>query len=226
MDIGMKQYQITLTGLTPLLLHNDNMSFSENITAWQNDPANAVNSVAGDDRTPAWRWIGYLYHDETSIGVASDNVMTMMREGGSKIKIPGKKSETYKKQTQSGIMIDSQQFDLVVNGSTIPCARIKSLIGETNFKKHIDLAEELCFELNIKRAKIGKAKHVRVRPMFRNWDLVGKITVLDEELSGLTKDVLTMILNQAGALCGIGDWRPSSPSSGTFGKFRPEVEAI
>jgi hypothetical protein len=222
----MEQYKIRLEGTTPLLMHNDNINFSEKIQAWQRAPENKALSIAGDDRSPAWVWIGYLYHDGVNLGVASDNIMTMLREGGAKV-LTGKGKETYKKRTQSGIMLDRQQFDLVVNGSElIPMESISGLIGNNEFMEHIKKAESLGFELMIKRAKIGRAKHVRVRPMFRNWALTGSLTVLDSELTGLTQEVLQLILNQAGALCGLGDWRPSSPGSGTFGMFRPYIEKV
>jgi hypothetical protein len=222
----MEQYQITLEGLTPLLMHNDNLGFNEKIKAWQKAPENKANSIAGDDRSPAWTWIGYLYHDGKNIGVSSDNIMTMLREGGAKV-LTGKRTETYKKQTQSGLMLDQQQFDIMVNGNTIAISDIKPLIGETDFNKHIETAEILDFELLVKRAKIGAAKHVRVRPMFRTWTLTGSLTVLDSELTGLTEEILKTVLNQAGALCGLCDWRPSSPkASGTFGKFTPHVKRI
>lgn len=219
-----KRYNVTLTGLTPLLMHNDNLAFAEKLTAWRKDPANKEHGVSGDDRSPPWTWVGYCYHDGRNLGVSSDNIMTMLREGGAKIINKGK--ETYKKQTQSGIMIDAQQFDLWVSGETVPKDPIAALVGEMDFSKHIELAESMGFELLVKRAKINKAKHIRVRPLFRDWILTGSITVLDEELTGLTAETIKRILNQAGALCGLCDWRPSSPSSGTFGKFSPEIEEI
>lgn len=220
----MKQYQITLNGLTPLLMHNDNLNFSEKLAEWRKAPENKEGSNAGDDRSPAWTWIGYLYHDGRNLGISSDNIMTMLREGGAKVINKGK--ETYKKQTQSGVMLDQQQFDIYVDGKRIPIDRIKPLIGVNDFAQHIELAEELGFELLVKRAAVGRAKHIRVRPMFRTWQAVGSLTVLDEELSGLTRQVLETVLRQSGALCGLCDWRPSSKSSGTFGKFQPLIEPI
>ena len=218
----MKQYQITLEGLTPLLMHNDNLTFSEKLSEWRKAPENKELSATADDRSPAWTWIGYLYHDGQHIGISSDNVMTMLREGGAKVINRGK--ETYKKQTQSGIMLDQQQFDVYVDDERIPVAEVKPLIGNLDFATHLSQAEKLGFELLVKRAKVQRSKHIRVRPMFREWKAIGSITVLDEELSGLTKPILQTILNQAGALCGLCDWRPSSPSSGTFGKFKPTIE--
>lgn len=222
----MDQYQVTLEGLTPLIMHQDNLAFGEKIKAWQKDPANKKDSVAGDDRSPAWCWLGYLYHDNRTVGLPSDNLMTMLREGGGKV-LTGKGKESYKKQTQGGLMIDTQQWDLLVDGKPIKVEQFNTLIGNVDFGKHLDAAEAAGFELLVKRAKVGQSKHVRVRPMFRQWQAVGTLTVIDAELTGLTQEVLTLILNQAGALCGLGDWRPSSPrSSGTFGKFAPIVEAL
>jgi hypothetical protein len=223
----MEQYKLVLRGLTPLLMHNDNLGFSEKIIKWRRDPANKENSVAGDDRTPPWTWIGYLYSDGHEIGVASDNLMTMFREGGAKVS-NGRGKETFKKQTQAGLMCDQQQFQLILPGDNIIRVEdINDLIGNLDFSEHVERAEFLGFELLIKRAKIGQAKHVRVRPMFREWELHGSITIFDSQLSGLTSEVLETILNQSGALCGLCDWRPSSPSkSGTFGKFAPVISKM
>lgn len=205
----MKRYNLTISGLSPLLMHQDNLAYGEKIKQWQKDPANKELSMSGDDRSPAWTWIGYAYHDGAVFGMPSDNMMTMFREGGSKTPT-GKGKESYKRQSQSGIVLDQQQMTLLVGGKPVQLQPFRELIGNTDFLKHLEAAESHGFELLVKRAKIGMAKHVRVRPMFRSWQLVGSFTVLDEDASGLTKPVLETILAQAGAMCGLGDWRPSS----------------
>lgn len=224
----MQQYRVTLEGLAPLLMHSDNLSFGEKIQSWRKDPANKEASVGGDDRSPPWTWLGYTYHDTKVIGIPSDNLMTMLREGGAKVKT-GKGAETYKKQTQAGILIDTEQWDLLINGGkTIDFETLYGVLnGETNFATHIETVEALGFELLVKRAKVMQAKHIRVRPLFRDWAATGTLTVHDEKQSGLTKAILKTILEQAGALVGLGDWRPSSPrASGSFGKFRASVEEV
>jgi hypothetical protein len=220
----MKQYAITITGTSPLLMHHDHVSFSERVKAWAKDPANKGNSVAGDDRTPAWTWIGYTYHDGHELVMPSDNLMTMLREGGAKVVKRGK--ETFKKHTQSGIMLDQQAFRLRIGGAPVSMDTITPLLSEPDFAAHLAAVEALGFELLVKRARIGAAKHIRVRPMFRDWSIDGSITVLDEQMSGLDKSTLEMIMNYAGALCGLGDWRPSSGASGTFGRFAAELHAM
>jgi len=222
----MQQYEIIVTGNNPLIMHKDNLVFTEKIKAWCKEPENKIHSVPGDDRTPPWRWIGYTYHDTKHLGVSSDNLMTMMREGGAKVLV-GKGKLTFKKQTQSGILIPSQQWDLYVGGKLVPIAPISDLIGEMDFLKHIQIAEEYGFELSVLRARVSSSKHIRVRPMFRDWVLKGSLMVTDEELSGITEGVLNLILKQAGSLVGLCDWRPSSSKSGgRFGTFSSEVTKL
>jgi len=219
----MKQYNVTIYGESPLLMHNDNLAWEEKVKAWSKDPANREKSVAGDDRTPPWKWLGYAYHDGRTVGMPSDNLMTMLREGGSKVVKTGK--QTYKKQTQAGIIIDQQQWPLYINNETVNVSDLEKIAEYEDFVDHLKSVEELGFELLVKRAKVGASKHVRVRPMFREWVLVGSLTVLDPDRTGITSEILKTILEQAGALSGLGDWRPSSPKSpGSFGRFSVEIE--
>jgi hypothetical protein len=220
----MKQYDVVLTGQSPLLMHKDNIAFGERLKKWQLAGENAALIVKGDDRSPPWTWIGYCYSDGHTLGIEADNVMTMLREGGAKVPT-GKKGGSYKKQTQSGLILDQTTWQLLVGGKPVSVNPIEALIGNLDFTEHMDVVAKLGFELLVKRARIGTGKHVRVRPMFRDWVAKGSLTVLDEEISGLSETVLVSILRQAGALCGIGDWRPSSPASGVFGRFTSTVTA-
>jgi hypothetical protein len=219
----MQRYLVTLTGTTPLLTHKDHIEWAEYMDKWRLDPANKKLSVPGDDRTPAWRWIGHAYIEGGKVVIPSDNLMTTMREGGSKIQT-GKGMETYKRLTQSGIVVDQIAWPLLVNGNEIPYQPIKDLIDNNDFEYHQKVAESLGFELFVKRAKIGAAKHIRVRPRFEGWSTSGTMTVLDDSIK---TDTLRTILTFAGIYCGIGDWRPSSPKSpGSFGKFTVSLKEI
>ena len=217
----MERYQISLEGETPLLLHQDNINFSERVRAWQRE--NRSLSQAGDDRTPAWTWIGSLYHDGKWVGLSSDNIMTMLREGGAKVPT-GSKNETFKRQTQSGIVLEEICPPLFVNGGRIPVKPLLALEEEEDFSAHLEAAEQAGFSLLVKRAKVGTSKHIRVRPMFDRWAIVTTLMVPDPKESGLTGEVLQTILTKAGALCGLGDWRPSSRTPGQFGRFKATVE--
>lgn len=224
----MVRYEIELTGTTPLICHADNLAFSEKIRAWQKAPENKELSQAGDDRSPAWTWIGYTYHDDKNLTMSADNLATCIREGGAKVPTGNKKGDkSYKKLSQSGIVLDTPEYELLVGGKHIPLAPIRELIGENDFFRHMEVAEELGFELFVKRAKVMMSKHVRVRPLFRDWVVRGTITILDEDLFGLSQDIVQMIFNQAGTFCGLGDWRPGSPKSpGFYGKFATKLHKI
>ena len=219
----MERYQIILEGETPLLMHRDNIQFSERVRAWQQE--NRSLSVAGDDRTPAWSWIGSLYDDGGYVGLNADNMMTMLREGGAKVPT-GSKNETYKRQTQSGIVLEEICPPLLVNGKRLEMAPISALLDEDDFASHVEAVQEMGFDLLVKRAKVGTSKHIRVRPMFEKWAVITTLMVVDPKEYGITQEVLQKILNKAGSLCGLGDWRPSSRTPGQFGRFSATVEPI
>ena len=214
-------YKVKITGTTPLLMHFDNVEWADQMEAWRMVPENKAKSKAGDDRTPAFTWIGSLYHENGEVVMPSDNLMTMMREGGAKCPT-GKRGATFKRQTQSGIIVDQVSWPLMNTDGAIYTAKgIDALLKESDFLKHQKYTHDNGYELFVKRAKIGQSKHIRVRPRFNSWMCAGTVTVLDETI---TKDVLRMILEMGGMLAGLCDWRPSSPRSpGSFGKFTVEV---
>ena len=220
-----KHYEITLMGESPLLFHRDNLTFSEEVKAWRKNPENKALCEAGDDRSPAWTWIGCLYHDGNVVGIDSDCLMSMLREGGAKLKT-GKKSETFKKHTQSGVLVREIQFPLLVGGKSIKWAEISKLIGETNFEKHQEFAKAHNFDLFVKRATVGQSKHVRVRPLFEHWTASGTVTVLDEDQSGITGPILQQIFDICGSLVGLCDWRPGGRVPGQFGRFKAQVNEL
>lgn len=216
-------FRVTLHGESPLLLHADDLSWRAQLERWTANPENKRVSKAGDDRTPAWRWLGYCYHDATHVGIAADNLMTTLREGGAKVPVPGKKNQTYKRQSQSGLVVNELLWPLITTKGAVPWSELKALIEETSYEAHETKAQALGFELFAKSAKIGMSKHIRVRPRFNTWTCSGTITVFDESI---TADVLQNILDMAGMYCGLGDWRPSAPSKpGPWGRFRAELAA-
>lgn len=228
------RYSIELRGVSPLIMHRDNIEFSSAVSGWQKDPQNKKTSVAGDDRSPAWTWIGYIYSNgkkgaDGKVVLDSDNIMTMLREAGAKMST-GKGKATFKAVTQYGLYINEMSFSFYNNGVEIATDWMNSLIGENDFDKHLEAANEHGIELFMKRARIGMgaraSKHVRIRPKFNDWMAKGTITVIDPSESGLKKDVLQRILDIAGCQVGLCDWRPSCPSAGPFGKFVASVTTV
>lgn len=206
-----------------MLLHHDNITFSERVRAWQKDPANRNKSVAGDDRSPAWTWIGCLYVDAGLVVMPADNLMTMLREGAKRV--PSGKRGSLKSQSQSSLLINEVAWPIIINRKPIEFDSIDKLVKCEDFAEHEAMAKKLGFELFVKRANINGKKHVRVRPRFTNWSCGGTITVLDSDVISPTN--LKDIVSQAGRFAGLGDWRPSSPKSpGPFGVFTSTVTEV
>jgi len=212
-------YEVTLTGISDLLMHKHDIEFADEISEYRKK--NKKKGKAGDDRSPAWSWLGYCYHeDDRLIGLPSDNLMTMLRDGATHVVVSG--SKTFKAQSQSGLVVGEEQWPIMVDGHHVPWGPFLSLVGNDDFDAHKQAAADHGFRLFVKGAKVGQSRHVRVRPMFRNWTATGTVIVLDDTI---TDEVLEQILEMAGAYCGIGDWRPKSPKSpGSFGRFTAAIK--
>ena len=218
------KYRINLTGESPLLMHADDLQWRAKLDRWLSNPENKRLSKAGDDRTPAWKWLGYVYHDAHRLGLPADNLMTMLREGGAKVPT-GKRGGTFKRQSQSGLIVDQIMWPIMTAAAMeVPWAPFMALQEEKDYEVHEGTAVEHGFELFAKGVTVARSKHIRVRPRFDVWTSSGTMTVVDETI---TTEILTLILEMAGTYCGLGDWRPSSPSKpGPWGRFRSDVKVL
>lgn len=209
-----------LTGLTPLLIHADDVEATDSISAWRKSHENREISKAGDDRSPAWTWITYLYTDGKQLVIPADVVSAALRSAAVEIKT-GKGNKNYKALSQSGMLIVQPTMPLLVNGDPISFAPIEALLEDNHFENHKTLARELGFELFVKRAKVNQSKHVRVRARIENWSLEGQVKVISPNIPF---EVVVQMFDIAGPTKGMLDWRPSSPKSpGPFGCFSSEV---
>jgi len=216
----MKQAQVTITGSTPLLVHADNIEWSDRMEEWKNDPKNKKLSKPGDDRTPPWRWIGCLNHDGKVLTMPSEYIMRTIMEGATQVPT-GKGQKTFKAQSQSGLLCQDFHWPLLVRGKTVSFGDVSALIDdEIKFRDQIEQVRTFGFELFIKRAKIGQSKHIRVRPRFEEWSCSGIITIIDSQI---TMELLQQFLEIAGQYKGLGDWRPGAKTPGPFGMFTAQV---
>jgi len=220
----MESYRVTLTGTRPLLMHNNSIDFRDVMKNWMKDPANKKMSVAGDDRSPPWTWLGYCYHDGEHLVMPSDNLMTMIREGAAKVPT-GKRQETFKRISQAGILVMDLAWDVIPVGrkSPVDWKPIEAAVMIGTYEQGEEVARENGFALYKKNVKVQRSSHIRVRPRFEaGWQISGEVTTLDERI---TRETLQTILEMAGRYAGLGDWRPSSPMSpGPFGMFEAVVE--
>lgn len=215
----MKTFRVVLTGTMPLLMHADNIDWADQMDAWKNDPKNKKNSKAGDDRTPPWRWIGCLNTDGNTITIPSEYVMRCIMEGAAQVPT-GRKQETFKSRSQSGLVCEEFHWPLLIGGQTVAIKDIGKMREVELFSEHVAKVQEFGFSLFVKRAKIGTSKHIRVRPRFDSWGTEGRIISTDDQIN---KPILESILGVAGRFKGLGDWRPGSKTPGPFGTFTAEV---
>jgi hypothetical protein len=219
-------YEITIEGRSPLLMHHDDLDWSDQMAAWLLVGNNKISSKAGDDRAPAWKWIGSLYHDDQFVGLDQECIMRCLMDGGAAVPDPKSNSskKTLKSETQSGIIPIDTLWPLTIDGRNVEFGPIAKMVKQDDFAKHQLFARQAGFELWAKRATIGASKHVRVRPRFDKWQVRGKLEVVEERL---TLEVLQRILDYCGHYKGLGDWRPGSPKRpGPFGRFSARIVAV
>lgn len=206
-------YDFTITGMTPLLMHADNVEWADVLDGWRKDTKNRNVTKRGDDRSPAWAWLGNLYHDGQNITLPVENIQKCLSQAGARIIMQGKK--TFKEYAVSGLWIEPAAPVLLVGGKPVSFEPLDKLEGTTDFTEHLAVVRKMGFDLFMKRVRIGQSKNIRIRPKFDRWSVVGTVEATEKEL---TRDVIDQIFTQAGKV-GLGDWRPGCPTPGRFGMF-------
>lgn len=215
-----------LTGQTALLMHADDVEAGDDLKVWRDDAKKRKESVAGDDRSPPWTWQTYLYSDGKYLAIPADNVMAAIRFAAAKIPLPGGKgSESFKRLSQSGILVNTEYCTFRNAGEQILMSDIARLKNQT-FAQQKKAVQDLGFDLFVKRAAIkgSNKKHVRVRAKFNQWSLTGTILVSEPKI---TFGVLEEMLQGAGRYAGLCDWRPSAKESpGPHGQFAASLKRV
>lgn len=217
----MFHYDFRLTGITPLIMNRDNIEGKTELDAFRRKMTSG--SVKGDDRCPPWSWQIALYHDGTHLAIPENMVMGAIINAAkqSRSKIQGVPSA--QRFICSALMIQQQHLEMTVAGKKQPVAEIFSVRGDSTYDEQKALVKNLKFALKEIRATssgASKSKHLRVRPMFPAWTLEGRLVATEDVLK---LEYVTSLLSLAGKVGGVGDWRPSSPKPGPYGRFTAEV---
>ena len=216
---SIRTAEFNLKGLTPLLMHADDVEANDLLKDWRKNSANKNQSTAGDDRTPPWTWQTYWYLDDKgNLAIPSGNLMAGLRVAGGKMTLKGKTS--FKALTQNGLCLPSETLDFRNAGNPVSAVDFVENRDE-KFVEQKNRTKKAGFDLHIKRAAVGQSKHIRVRPMFRSWSVSGIIQVLSPEFDA---EKLQELFVHAG-MGGLGDWRPASKNApGQFGIFEATVK--
>lgn len=103
----------------------------------------------------------------------------------------------------------------VMSGSVFPVEQSCIVLDQKKFKPITEYKIHTC------RAVVNKAGILRCRPMIENWCCDLALEVDTEMLPNV--DIVAQLLNIAGKIIGIMDWRPQK--LGTFGRFTAAVKA-
>lgn len=211
-----------VSGLTPLLMHADNVDMRDHVSGWRKDPKNKNISKPGDDRSPPWTWHTYLYHDGQHLAIPTDNLWICLRDAAKSVTLKGQK--TFKNSAAAGICFIDEYAPLLV-GRDRKVVSVASLdvIRDLPYVEQLVAVRDLGFTLYCKPVKVGKSKHIRVRPKFLPWAIEGELTITADEL---TMPVMRQIGDIAGRYKGIGDGRPSSPNPYPYGQFSIEFSEV
>lgn len=185
-------FEMRLTGTRTLLMHNARLSNPLDPYAQAMKAVHSKRKKTDDDyRELAKReWLGSVYFD-AGVGpyVPGENIERMLLDSA-KITRNGM-------DIKRGVMVETDLNVLEYAGSRDP--------------------EKLCTDENYRlmaSVKVGVQRVMRCRPAFRTWSLSAS-GVLDESI--LNPEEFRAIVERAGRLVGLGDWRPR------YGRFTVEV---
>lgn len=190
-----KQINVKIKGLTPLILCNGR-------TANPLDPyakkMKEINSIRKKQERHYQElsdieWEAYLYwDDELGVYMPSQNLFAMLIKGSKKLKL-GPFITAAMVNTPIGCPIITKNGKNLVALQASPENRFQNLVT------------------------INRAKIVKTRPIFKNWEMEIPLELDDSMLS---VEQLKQIFTLCGKMIGMGDWRPASPQNpGIYGKF-------
>lgn len=194
----MKKYQLIGTGTRPLLMHNVRLASPMNAYAKRLKALNSKRSKTDEDRIAMARveFEGGLYFDdEVGPYIPGQNVLASLIEGA-KIKRWGRKVER-------GVQVMDFVIPLLYKGPR----DIESLWGGGDESEFVD----------IRPVTVQTSKVDRCRPIFRDWAFETELS-LDE--SALDPDDFAEVVQLAGAMAGLGDYRRA------YGRFDVELKEL
>jgi hypothetical protein len=189
----MNTLKVKWTGVRPLLMHNGRLADPLDNFAKQMKELNKKRKKEDDDYLAMGdvELEGGLYWDDThGAHVPSDNIERCIQLGAQKSKLG--------KDAQAAVLVSDEVVKLSYDG---PKEKKKFLADER-------------FRLR-KSVAINNSRIVRVRPMFPSGWWIQFTIEHDSTIIG--REALVRAMIDAGALVGLGDWRPK------FGRFLVEV---
>jgi hypothetical protein len=184
---------LTMTGTSPLLMHSSRLSDPLDPHAKALKKVSGKRSKTDEDFEQMGRveFAGGLYFsDPEGPFMPGDNITACI--------IAGARLNRLGKQIERGFVVTGDINPLIYKGPR----DVEALYADANFRSR-------------QSVKVGTSRVVRTRPMFRNW-ACETTAILDTQQLDL--EDLRAIVERAGAMIGLGDWRPR------YGRFTATVE--
>ena len=176
-------YKVEIEGLTPILMHNGQLSDPFNYYTKELKKLTSKRTKTEDDQLQMMRveWDGGLYLDgKGKVAMPADSILAMIQGGARKFKLG--------KQVAPGVFTTEDFYEFEHDGP-------KSLD-----KLYAD--RQYVFR---KRVKVGQAAVMRTRARFPKWTCKFELELVADILN---PEDLKRILDTAGRVVGLGDWRP------------------
>jgi len=222
----LENYEFTLQGRMPILMHSEDIPGADRVSAWRKDPLHK-NTPKGDDRHPAWTWVTYLYLDsvEGFVGIPQTSLIKLLVEAGKSFKMPGSR-KSLKGAVAALVQFDRINYPLTFDGDKqVNYDALAPIADMETFDEQAAAVKKLGFTIDMRRVTVGTNKHIRCRPHFHNWLLSGCIRV-DNTDGTLDQNTVEELFNYAGRFQGLCDYRPSARNPGPFGTFDATVKRI
>ena len=189
----MKLLNIKITGTRPFLSHADTLSAPLNPLTKYHKSLSSKRKKTDEDYAllAESQLVTSCYYDEQLGFVMNGEMIEACIKSGAKLNKLGKVIDR-------AIMLTDVVFPMTIKNCP---ANPQELAKNQDF-------------IYAKSVKIGTARVMSYRPIFRDWSVEFGL-MFDEEQ--ITKEELLMVLENAGNLCGVGDWRPR------FGRFSVEI---
>jgi hypothetical protein len=187
----MKSIKVNITGSSPLLMHSDRFANPLDPLTKAHKEMTGKRKKTDDDFIAIAKseFIGGCYwNEDTGFFIPSQNLDSCL--------IAAAKLQKLGVKFKQGILVLEEELPL--NG-------FKNVTPEKLWenKKHIDA----------RGVKVGMAKIMRYRPIFRDWSVSATVMV-NEDVVNINE--AKKALTDAGDLIGLGDYRPR------FGRFKVE----
>ena len=196
--IIMEKITLKITGTSAILMHSDRMANPLDPIKKRLTPLTSKKKKTDDDHEEIAHieWEAGMYYDE-DLGpfIPGRMIKAMLIQGAKKTKDGPK--------IKSGVVVMTDKCKLEYSGP-------RDLEKMWKAKKFVDMRSVV----------VQRARLMRCRPIFPEWSVTAEI-VFDGGV--IDRADIVRIAETAGALVGMGDYRPEN--GGDFGRFTVEVAA-